>query len=213
MATHVGLHNIYFTADIGLADRGVVGRRRTPIEARFWSKVNKEGPLPADVSLGRCWLWMASQLGRDGYGQFVLPRNADGKQEHVYAHRFAYELAHGPIPVGLSVLHKCDVPGCVRDSHLFLGTQQDNLDDARRKGRLVDGLAARKLSDAAYADILSSSETGVALAARHAVHKNTISRIRNGRQGVTYQRAEALRSQAQQSVGPFHGADRAVQLG
>ena len=35
----------------------------------------------------------------------------------------------------MSVLHKCDVPDCVRPSHLFLGTQADNIADMDRKGR------------------------------------------------------------------------------
>lgn len=165
---------------------------RGSIEDRFWSKVNKNGPLPVDVSLGPCWLWTASKMNSYGHGQFVLGRGADGQQQHVYAHRYAYKLAHGPIPEGMNVCHKCDTPPCVRDSHFFLGTQADNLNDARDKGRLIDGLAARKLSDAAYHDILSSSDTNVAAAIRHSVSNVTICRIRRGRQGSTFHRSVRL---------------------
>lgn len=66
----------------------------------------------------------------------------DGPVSHGYgqrgkrrAHRIAYEDAYGPIPEGLGVLHRCDVKLCVEPTHLFLGTQRDNLNDMRAKGR------------------------------------------------------------------------------
>jgi hypothetical protein len=49
----------------------------------------------------------------------------------------AWELANGPIPKGMDVLHKCDNRICVR--HLFLGTQLDNMQDRDRKGRQASG--------------------------------------------------------------------------
>lgn len=53
----------------------------------------------------------------------------------VGAHRWAWEDEHGPIPKGLCVLHRCDVPACVRPDHLFLGTQVENIADMFAKGR------------------------------------------------------------------------------
>lgn len=96
---------------------------------RFRAKVNKGGPLPAHCpELGPCWIWVASCLP-NGYGQFWL----NGKRH--LSHRLMWSLTNGPIPDGLCVLHNCDNPGCVRVSHLFLGTQGDNLKDMGAKGR------------------------------------------------------------------------------
>lgn len=99
---------------------------KVPIEQRFWTKV--KGGEPDD-----CWLWTGATI--KGYGQISGWLN--GKKRPLYAHRLAWEFAHGLIPDGLEVLHQCDVPLCVNVAHLFLGTQADNLADARSKGRLL----------------------------------------------------------------------------
>lgn len=80
-----------------------------------------------------CWLWTGSATPC-GYGQMWVGRRGDGGP--LYAHRIAWQLSHGPVPEGLSVLHHCDTPACVRPDHLFLGTHTDNMRDASRKGRL-----------------------------------------------------------------------------
>lgn len=76
---------------------------------------------------GGCWLW--PKPNGDGYGKLIV----GGKIRK--AHRVAWEFFCGPIPEGLHVLHRCDVPLCVNPDHLFLGTHQDNMDDRKAKGR------------------------------------------------------------------------------
>jgi predicted XRE-type DNA-binding protein len=75
-----------------------------------------------------CWIW-TREVRPSGHGVFMTSR----KWNH--AHRYAWELLVGPIPNGLSVLHRCDVPPCVNPAHLFLGTQSDNMKDMASKNR------------------------------------------------------------------------------
>lgn len=95
-------------------------------EERFWAKVDKsEG----------CWVW-AGQVDRNGYGVLQIRSRAS---RMVRAHRYAYELAHGPIEPDLFICHRCDNPPCVNPAHLFAGSASDNNYDASRKGRHPQG--------------------------------------------------------------------------
>lgn len=49
-------------------------------------------------------------------------------------HRTTWELFYGPIPEGMYICHHCDNKKCCNIKHLFLGTQQDNVDDYNSKG-------------------------------------------------------------------------------
>lgn len=84
---------------------------------RFWSKVNKAGPLPPGrPDLGPCWLWTGARSRGNGglYGTLRLPRS----RASVRAHRWSWEQERGPIPDGLTIDHLCRVTLCVRTSHL-----------------------------------------------------------------------------------------------
>jgi hypothetical protein len=98
--------------------------------ARFWSLVNKHSGLFWNGS--ECWMWIGG-TDAGGYGSIQIDKR------HWRAHRFAYHLAHGPIPDGLCVCHHCDRPGCVRDEHHFLGTNAENTQDRVEKGRTASG--------------------------------------------------------------------------
>lgn len=106
---------------------------------RFWSRVDKEGPIPkACPELGCCWLWTGCK-DKHGYGG-VGSRPLFGDGQNVHAHRVAWMITKGVIPKGKNVLHRCDNPPCVRSSHLFLGTQLQNIKDMLRKGRHGHGV-------------------------------------------------------------------------
>jgi HNH endonuclease len=76
----------------------------------------------------RCWNWMGA-VDLDGYGRFSWPEKNIRK-----AAQAAYELFVGDRE-GLNVLHTCDNRLCVKPTHLFLGTQQDNVTDMWNKDR------------------------------------------------------------------------------
>lgn len=44
----------------------------------------------------------------------------------VYAHRFAYESARGPLPPGMQIDHICNVRACVNTEHLQVVTPWEN---------------------------------------------------------------------------------------
>lgn len=80
-----------------------------------------------------CWLWLG-ELNRMGYGRLDIYR--DNRRHRVMAHRLAYFLAHGPIPGDQLIRHTCDQPSCCNPAHLILGSQKQNMQDARARGRM-----------------------------------------------------------------------------
>src|SRR5262245_9737084 len=109
---------------------------------RFWSRVNKNGPVSASSpELQPCWLWTG--ICWNGYGKIWL-RNGNNPARSAPAHRLAWEFTHGPFSPELFVMHLCEAcypPGditcrrCCNPAHLHLGTPADNNNDKARFGR------------------------------------------------------------------------------
>ena len=151
-----------------LAGRQVI--QGASIEDRFWAKVDRSGG---------CWVWTGAHNGR-GYGTMGIREG--GSQRMQYAHRLSYEMAHGPIPDGYEVCHRCDNPPCVKPEHLFIGTRQDNERDKMRKGRTLRGsaVATSKLTESVVLQIRAEAAAGTMqrrLAERYSVSPMTISLI------------------------------------
>lgn len=140
-------------------------------ETRFWNKVDRTG---------ECWVWNGLRDPK-GYGRFQY-----GSGKPVLAHRYALSLALGRMPA-LFACHKCDNPSCVRPSHLFEGTQKDNMQDCVRKGRINrkahasgERTSTAKLTAEQALAIFHSKESGPVLARRYGISKEAVNHIKRG---------------------------------
>jgi hypothetical protein len=144
----------------------------------------------SEIDINDCWIWKRSKI-KKGYGHPKF------KGKSIYAHRLSYLTFVGEISNNLFVLHTCDNPACVNPKHLFLGTNQDNMNDKVNKNRQAKGedhgrskLLKKEVNEIR---ILWSAElakrargkaiqlTQKELAKRFKVDRATISRIVNNR--------------------------------
>lgn len=128
-----------------------------------------------------CWEWVGRR-GPEGYG--VASRMFG--RAHITASRAAWFFKHGQLPVDVCVLHRCDNRACVRPSHLFTGSQADNMADKKAKGRQLKGQdnPRAKLKDSDVLEIarrLDSGEKVSAIAAVYPVTPSVVSSIKKRR--------------------------------
>ena len=139
------------------------------------------------VETDECQIWPFSKRGSD-YGQIAI---GDGNGKADYAHRVAFRLAHGPIPEGKCVLHRCDTPTCINPRHLWAGTHKENMADAALKGRMhgpgraVAGSSNGRavLSESEVMRILKHHADGMSerkIAAKFEVARTTVQKIVRG---------------------------------
>jgi hypothetical protein len=105
------------------------GRAAQPMksrEERFWLKVDRRSP-------DECWPWRGQKSTVMGHG--LLKSGPRGQVRQEGAHRVSWELHNGPIPEGKNICHTCDNPPCVNPSHLYPGTDTENMRDRDTRGR------------------------------------------------------------------------------
>lgn len=120
-----------------------------------------------------CWIWLGARSQR--YGVLKVNGRLRG------AHRVQWEITRGPIPPGMFVLHRCDVPRCVNPGHLFLGTHADNMHDMVRKGRRKGSKqSGALLTEKQARRVKYGSERICDLARLFGVPYTAVSNIRNG---------------------------------
>lgn len=124
-----------------------------------------------------CWLWIGPVDGR-GYAKFIYRHRA-------YIASRVSAMVHGmTLPLGKVVCHRCDNRLCVNPDHLFVGTQKQNMDDMRAKGRAAVGerMPTAKLTAAKVRGIRFLASLGRkqnVMAEQYGVSKMTISRVVN----------------------------------
>jgi len=123
-----------------------------------------------------CWEWTGS-ISTKGYPQSGLSRYSK------VASRTSYMVFIGKIPKGILVCHKCDNPKCVNPDHLFLGTQQDNMNDMVEKGRSLRGEKhpKTKLNESDVRRIRKSRYKPCILARKYKVSQSAIRHIQDRR--------------------------------
>lgn len=113
-----------------------------------------------------CWIWQGKLS--HGYGRVGAGGRGNG---YVFAHRWAYAKAYGPVPDGHEVHHTCENTACVNPAHLEALTRLEHM---RRDHRTKYTL---EIARAIRADTTS---THVALAQRLGVDERTVGLIRRG---------------------------------
>jgi len=116
-----------------------------------------------------CWNWNGT-IDRDGYGSYYNKR----------AHRLFYEMYIGDISDGLLICHKCDNPKCVNPKHLYMGTNQDNMNDMVNRGRSLKG----ELNPAKRKDVKVKISKNNSMLKQE--HRNKLSKKFKGRKKPKY---------------------------
>ena len=146
----------------------------------FWAKTRREG---------KCLIWTGQRRwDRSGeYGKvWVGPRQSRKRRG---PHQLVLEKKLGrPVREGFQANHTCDRMLCVEESHLYEGTQQQNMDDMYARGRGNKARGSRsgmsKLTETQVREIKLALAEGVkqaALAARYDVTFQLISEIKRGK--------------------------------
>lgn len=111
------------------------------VDQRFCLKVDRRGD-------DECWPYTGS-VEKNGYGKFSV---SNTPKVRMYAHRYAYAAAYGPIPVGADIDHDHNrdaiCPGgwicmhrrCCNPKHLKVATRSQNLANARTRNGQIEQL-------------------------------------------------------------------------
>lgn len=152
---------------------------RQKLRKSLWDRLHEK----LEPNSNGCWLWTAS-VKEYGYGIIGLGRRGQGTAK---THRVAWELYNGPIPEGLCILHKCDVPRCCNPDHLYAGTLKQNAQDTVNRGRnfrpnnRAERSSSSKLTIDQVNDIRKKEMTQIKYAKKYNVSRSCVAEIWRGK--------------------------------
>ena len=134
-----------------LSTEGIAPAYLASVEKRFWGSLRTH---PTTGCMERVY-----GRGYQGYGCTTI--KAPGRVM-LGTHRMAWLLAHGSIPRGAYILHRCDNKLCCNPAHLYLGSPKDNGRDSVNRGQQVRGEDhwCAKLTEKAVKEIRAKHATG-----------------------------------------------------
>ena len=126
-----------------------------------------------------CWPWIGRR-DPNGYGRI----DYGGRPR--LAHRFVFLFVNGTEPP--AVCHSCDNPWCCNPSHLWAGTQQDNIKDMIDKGRqgipkprYGQAVNTCKLTPEQAIEVFLSTDRQRDVAKRYGISQTAVGYIKRGR--------------------------------
>lgn len=159
--------------------KGVFVRTQPPLVERIRKRVT------VDPVTG-CWNY-DGYLTPAGYGVIYVVVDdvryaGRRKSSPRLVHRVMCEDAHGVPPVGTVVRHGCDNRRCCNPAHLSYGTQEENVEDARKRDRYSRGVRHHNsvLTEEQAREIYVSVETARVTADRYGVSESAVFCIWNG---------------------------------
>lgn len=102
------------------------------IPARATGNAQQRWAAKVEKTAG-CWIYHSAP-DRKGYRRI---RDDSGRM--VFVHRFSFELANGPIPLGMVIDHLCRNPACCNPDHLEPVSNAENV----RRGNAGEWLRAK----------------------------------------------------------------------
>jgi hypothetical protein len=142
---------------------------------------------PFVVDQNGCWIWQKGK-SNTGYGLIsIYDKNMISFTAK--AHRASYMINVGPIPEGLSILHRCDNPPCCNPEHLTLGTHRQNMFDRKMKGRHANG-NGRVIDRERVRQLFKDGKTIIQVANELGAHFDTIKKIKRRLKASENQNAE-----------------------